>query len=122
MQAVNGLKKGDILPELKQILEENFIEDETGRWHIPNLEKQIDLEKLKHKNLMKEFNLYKEMALKPNSRFKDVRIEALREGFKQCFKEKDFQTILLISSKIPQKLLTEDEFLMDYYDIAQMRA
>lgn len=122
MQAVNGLKKGDILPELKQILEENFIEDETGCWHIPNLEKQIDLEKLKHKNLMKEFNLYKEMALKPNSRFKDVRIEALREGFKQCFKEKDFQTILLISSKIPQKLLTEDEFLMDYYDIAQMRA
>jgi chromosome segregation protein len=108
--------------ELKQILEENFIEDETGCWHIPNLEKQIDLEKLKHKNLMKEFNLYKEMALKPNSRFKDVRIEALREGFKQCFKEKDFQTILLISSKIPQKLLTEDEFLMDYYDIAQMRA
>ena len=30
--------------------------------NVPDLEKQIDLEKLKHKSLRKEFNLYKEMA------------------------------------------------------------
>ena len=122
MQAVNGLKKGDVLPELKDILEENFIEDETGHWHVPDLEKQIDLEKLKHKSLMKEFNLYKEMAQKPRARIKEVRVEALREGFKQCFKDKDFATILLLGDKIPQNILTEDEQLLQYYDIAQMRA
>jgi len=122
MQAVNGLKKGDVLPELKDILEENFIEDETGHWHVPDLEKQIDLEKLKHKSLMKEFNLYKEMAQKPRARIKEVRVEALREGFKQCFKDKDFQTILLLGDKIPQNILTEDEVLLQYYDIAQMRS
>jgi hypothetical protein len=122
MQAVNGQKKGDVLPELKDILEENFIEDETGHWHVPDLEKQIDLEKLKHKSLMKEFNLYKEMALKPRARIKEVRVEALREGFKQCFKDKDFQTILLLGDKIPQNILTEDEVLLQYYDIAQMRS
>lgn len=122
MQAVNGLRKGDVLPELKDILEENFIEDETGRWHVPDLEKQIDLEKLKHKSLMKEFNLYKEMAQKPRARIKEVRVEALREGFKQCFKDKDFATILLLGDKIPQNILTEDEVLLQYYDIAQMRS
>lgn len=122
MQAVNGLRKGDVLPELKDILEENFIEDETGHWHVPDLEKQIDLEKLKHKSLMKEFNLYKEMAQKPRARIKEVRVEALREGFKQCFKDKDFQTILLLGDKIPQNILTEDEVLLQYYDIAQMRS
>ena len=122
MQAVNGLKKGDVLPELKDILEENFIEDETGHWHVPDLEKQIDLEKLKHKSLMKEFNLYKEMAQKPRARIKEVRVEALREGFRQCFKDKDFSTILLVGDKIPQNILTEDEQLLQYYDIAQMRA
>ena len=122
MQAVNGLRKGDMLPELKDILEENFIEDETGHWHVPDLEKQIDLEKLKHKSLMKEFNLYKEMAQKPRARIKEVRVEALREGFKQCFKDKDFKTILLLGDKIPQNILTEDEQLLQYYDIAQMRA
>ena len=122
MQAVNGLRKGDVLPELKDILEENFIEDETGHWHVPDLEKQIDLEKLKHKSLMKEFNLYKEMAQKPRAHIKEVRVEALREGFKQCFKDKDFATILLVGDKIPQNILTEDEQLLQYYDIAQMRA
>lgn len=122
MQAVNGLKKGDVLPELKEILEENFIEDETGHWHVPDLEKQIDLEKLKHKSLMKEFKLYKEMAQKPRARIKEVRVEALREGFKQCFKDKDFATILLLGDKIPQNILTEDEVLLQYYDIAQMRS
>lgn len=121
MQAVNGLRKGDVLPELKDILEENFIEDENGRWHVPDLEKQIDLEKLKHKSLMKEFNLYKEMAQKPRARIKEVRVEALREGFKQCFKDKDFATILLLGDKIPQNILTEDEVLLQYYDIASMR-
>ena len=122
MQAVNGLRKGDVLPELKDILEENFIEDETGHWHVPDLEKQIDLEKLKHKSLMKEFNLYKEMAQKPRARIKEVRVEALREGFKQCFKDKDFASILLLGDKIPQNILTEDEVLLQYYDIAQMRS
>ena len=122
MQAVNGLKKGDVLPELKDILDVNFIEDETGHWHVPDLEKQIDLEKLKHKSLMKEFNLYKEMAQKPRARIKEVRVEALREGFKQCFKDKDFATILLLGDKIPQNILTEDEVLLQYYDIAQMRS
>lgn len=122
MQAVNGLRKGDVLPELKDILEGNFIEDENGRWHVPDLEKQIDLEKLKHKSLMKEFNLYKEMAQKPRARIKEVRVEALREGFKQCFKDKDFATILLLGDKIPQNILTEDEVLLQYYDIAQMRS
>lgn len=122
MAAINGQKKGDVIPELKTILEENFIEDEQGKWHVPDLEKAIDLEKLHHKSLMREFNLYKEQAQKPRARIREVRVEALREGFKECFKDKDFQTILLIADKIPQNILTEDEQLLQYYDIASMRA
>lgn len=122
MAAINGVKKGDVLPELKEILEENFIEDEQGKWHVPDMEKAIDMEKLHHKSLMHEFNLYKEQAQKPRARIKEVRVEALREGFKECFKNKDFQTILLIADKIPQNILTEDEQLLQYYDIASMRA
>lgn len=122
MAAINGVKKGDRLPELRDILEENFIEDEEGNWYVPDLEKSIDLEKLHHKSLMKEFNIYKELAQKPRARIKEVRIEALREGFKQCFKDKDFATIILIGDKIPQNILNEDNVLLQYYDIAQMRS
>ena len=49
-------------------------------------------------------------------------MEALREGFKLCFKDKDFQTILLLGDKIPQNILTEYEVLLQYYEIAQMRS
>jgi len=71
---------------------------------------------------MREFNLYKEQAAKPRARIKEVRVEALREGFKECFKEKDYKTILTIADKIPQNVLTEDDQLLQYYDIASMRA
>jgi DNA modification methylase len=122
MQTVKGVKKGDVLPELMDILQDNFIKDEDGKWHVPDLEKQIDLQKLRHNKLIREFNLIKEQALKPRARIKEVHTEAVREGFKQCFKDKDFQSILLVGDKIPQNILTEDEVLLQYYDIAQMRA
>lgn len=121
--ALGGVKKGNLIPELTQILEENFIKDENGLWHIPDLEKQIDLEKIRRKRLMKDFAIYVELTRKPYSQLKkDVSLEALREGFKQCFKDKDFATILLLGDKIPQNILTEDEVLLQYYDIAQMRS
>jgi hypothetical protein len=61
-------------------------------------------------------------ASKPRARIKEVRLEALREGFKECFKQKDFQTILTIADMIPQNILTKDEQILQYYDIATMRA
>ncbi len=122
MQTVKGVKKGDILPELKDILEQNFIEDELGYWHVPNYEKQIDLEKMRHKTLMREFNIIKELAQKSRASIKGVRRAALYEGFKQCLKDKDFKTIILICDKISQNILSEDDQLLQYYDIAQMRS
>lgn len=122
MQTIKGVKKGDVLPELIDILQDNFIKDENGKWHVPDLEKLIDLQKLRHNKLMREFNIIKEQAEKPRARIKEVHTEAVREGFKQCFKDKDFATILLVGDKIPQNILTEDEVLLQYYDIAQMRS
>ena len=121
MQAIGDVRKGCILPELKTILEENFIEEEGGKWRIPNYEEALDLAKLHHKSLMRQFKYIVEMAQKPRARIKEANPEALREGFKQCFKDRDFATIMLVSEKIPQNMLTEDPDLLQYYDIAQMR-
>ena len=46
-------KKGDVLPELATILEENFIKDEDGKWRKPDAEKAADLEILRGKKRMK---------------------------------------------------------------------
>ncbi len=119
IKATNAWRKGDIEPELKQLLEENFIKESDGKWRRPNLQDDVDLEALRTKSLLREFKIYVEIAQKPKAKIKEVRMEALRAGFKQCYIDKDFQTIVTVGDKIPQNLLTEDEVLLQFYDIAQ---
>lgn len=121
MQALAGVRKGDVLPELAVILEENFLKDESGKWYAPDPENEADLEKLRNKRLLKLFDNYKEEALKPKGKLKEVRVEALRAGFKQRYQDKDFKTIVTIGDRIPNNLLMEDEVLLQFYDIAISR-
>lgn len=115
-------KKGDVLPELMSILEENFIKDEEGNWRNPDPEKAADLEIIRNRRMMKEFNMYLEQAQKPKAkRMKDTRLEVLRYGFKECYKQKDYQAIVTVGDHILESLLQEDEVLLQYYDIASSR-
>lgn len=109
-------KKGDILPELKQILEDNFIKDENGYWRNPDPEKQADLDAIRNRRLMKEFEIYISAP-----KIKEARLEALRAGFKECYKNHDFATIVSVGNKLPEELLTTDEVLLRFYDIASSR-
>lgn len=118
MQAINGIRKNDILPELAILLDENFIQEPDGKWRLPNIQDDVDKNKLRTKALLKEFKLYVEWASKPKAKIKEVRVEAVRAGFKQCYIDKNFQTIVTVGDKIPQNLLTEDEILLQFYDIA----
>lgn len=121
MQALAGVRKGDVIPELASILEENFLIDENGKWYVPDPENEADLEKLRSKRLLKQFEEYRTQASKPKGKIKEVRVEALRAGFKQCYQEKDFKSIVMIGDRIPNNLLMEDEVLLQFYDIASSR-
>ena len=121
IKALNGIRKGDQIPGLNVLLEENFIQNENGTWRLANIEDDVDLEKLRTKALLKEFKLYLEVCRKPRGKLKDVRVEAVRAGFKQCYSDKNFADIILVGDRIPQNLLTEDEILLQYYDIASSK-
>jgi DNA modification methylase/transcription elongation factor Elf1 len=122
MQALAGVRKGDVIPELADILEENFLKDVEGKWYTPDPENEADLEKLRTKRLLKQFDTYKTEAAKPKAKkIKEVRVEALRAGFKQCYQDKDFASIVAVGDKIPNNLLMEDEVLLQFYDIASSR-
>ena len=122
MQALAGVRKGDVIPELADILEENFLKDTEGKWYTPDPENEADLEKLRTKRLLKQFDTYKIEAAKPKAKkIKEVRVEALRAGFKQCYQDKDFVSIVAVGDKIPNNLLMEDEVLLQFYDIASSR-
>ena len=121
MQALASVRKGDIIPELADILEENFLKDTNGKWYVANPENELDLEKLRNKRFLKLFEAYKEEAVKPKGKIKEARVEALRVGFKHLYQEKDFKTIVQIGDRIPNNLLMEDEVLLQFYDIAISR-
>lgn len=121
MLALAGVRKGDVIPELADILEENFLKDDAGRWYVPDAENEADLEQLRTKRLLKQFEAYRTEAAKPKGKIKEVRVDALRAGFKQAYQDKDFATIVQVGDRIPNNLLMEDEFLLQFYDIASSR-
>ena len=118
MQALVQTKKGDNLPELKQILEENFLKDNDGRWYKPDPEKEADLEKVRARELARNFKAYVELASTPKGKIKEARLEALRYGFRECYNEKDFATIVKVAQRLPEALVMEDEVLLEFYQIA----
>lgn len=122
MQSITALRKGDILPELKDILNENFIEQQDGKWRVPDLNESKDRETIRNKRLLTEFQSYVQLINIPKSKkLKEVRVEALRAGFKNSWEKKDSLTIVKVGDMIPQNILLEDEQLLMYYDIAKDR-
>jgi len=136
------------LPELSSILEENFLMyDGTGdvpsqihsylstnyhdlrglppdspvlkekaknRWYAPDPKKMADLEQLRQRHLLKEFDTYRETR----GKLKTFRSEAVRTGFRACWNNGDYKTIVEIGNRLPTDVLQEDGDLLMYYDNA----
>lgn len=88
------------------------------RWYVPAPNKAQDLEKLRERNLLREFDEYK--AFK-GRQFKVSSLEAVRAGFKKAWAERDYQTILDVARTIPEQVLQEDQKLVMWYDQALTR-
>jgi 16S rRNA G966 N2-methylase RsmD len=103
--------------ELRTILEQNFVEEDDGTWRVPDPRKESDLEQLRHRALMKEFQQY----LDSKGKLKVVRTEALRAGFKESWQKQDYPTIVQMAKRVPETVIQEDSALLMYYDNALMR-
>ena len=87
------------------------------RWYVPDPNKTGDLEKLREKALLKEFEEYKEVKKK----LKVFRLEAVRAGFKKAWQERDYAVIVAVADKIPNNVLEEDPKLLMWFDQAVTR-
>ena len=87
------------------------------RWYVPDPNKSGDLEKLREKALLKEFEEYKHAKKK----LKIFRLEAVRVGFKKAWQERDYKVIITVAEKIPNNVLEEDPKLLMWYDQAVTR-
>jgi DNA modification methylase len=155
MKQIQHIAKYELLPELDQLLEQNFLKYEgdgpvpvqilsylrknykdlrgldpedakvkqkaLNRWYVPDPNKQADLEKLREKALLREFEQYKAELANSKKRLKQFRTEAIRVGFKRAWSEKDYETIVLVGDRLPENVLLEDDKLLMIYDNAQIR-
>ncbi|MDD4496204.1 MAG: DNA methyltransferase [Eubacteriales bacterium] len=110
--------KFEQMPELLDMLKENFLCDDEGKWYVPNLSDQADLEKLRRKRLLKDFF---DIYAKGTGRIKNARTEAIRVGFDECWKERNYSLIVKVGNRLPEKVLQEDPALLMYYDNAANR-
>ena len=123
--------KGEVPSQIHSYLSSNFKElrnlpkdDERlrakakDRWYVPDPNKAGDLEKLRERALLREFEEYRQSKQK---RLKVFRLEAVRAGFKKAWQERDYATIIAVARKIPENVLQEDPKLLMWYDQALTR-
>lgn len=104
----NGLETDDLI----------LISAAKDRWYVPDPNRAIDLEKLREKALLKEFEEYHQSKQK---KLKIFRLEAVRVGFKKAWQERNYQLIVDVAKKIPETVLQEDQKLIMLYDNALNR-
>jgi DNA modification methylase len=113
------------------------------RWYVPDPNKASDREKLRERILLSEFWEYLPPGYKPaqpesqagfipgleprsapiptGKKFKVLRMEAIRAGFKYCYQNRDYRTIIAVARRIPESILQEDQKLHMWYDLALTR-
>jgi len=109
--------KPEKLPELSELLEQNFLQNEKEQWYIPDPSKLKDLEKIREKSLIREFQSYQESK----GKLKEFRLEAIHAGFAKCWTNNDYKTIVDIANRLPENIIQEDSNLLMYYDNASNR-
>jgi hypothetical protein len=102
--------------ELQTILDQGFVKDSNGKWRVPDAKRESDLEQLRNRALLKEFQQY----IDGKGKLKIVRTEALRAGFKEAWQKKDYTTIVQMSKRVPDAVIQEDQALLMYFDNASL--
>ncbi len=123
--------KGDVPSQIHGYLSSNMKESRnlakddpslrakaTDRWYVPDPKKATDLEKLRERSLLKEFETYNAPGGK---KLKVFRLEAVRAGFKKAWEAKDYKTIIEVAKRVPDDVLQEDQKLVMWYDNALTR-
>ncbi len=108
-----GVKAGDPAPPT----DPEMVKAARDHWYVPNPNQLMDLEKMRIKHLIKEFEGYQQSKKK----IKRFRTEAVRAGFKRRYEERDYRAIVDVAAKLPDSVIQEDETLLMYFDVAQMR-
>jgi hypothetical protein len=105
------------LPDLGELLDSNFLQDEQGRWIVPDPKKSEHLDQLRSRELLRVFRGYAD-ASGPLTRFRG---EAATAGFKKAWADRDYATIVEVGARIPNDVLLDLPTLLAYVRNARSR-
>lgn len=71
--------------------------------------------------MLREFDDYVQQLEGNKKKLRTFRTEAIRAGFKRAYKEKDFETIVKVGDRIPEKVVQEDDKLFMFYENPKIR-
>jgi hypothetical protein len=117
MQECKTVDKFEKMPELSVMLEDNFLQDDAGRWYVPDVTKAADVAKLREKKLVREFEGY----LATKGKLKLFRTEAIRAGFAKLWAEKNYRLIVDTAKRLPESIIQEDDKLLMFVDLSAER-
>ena len=107
--------------ELRNLPKDAFIlrAKAKDRWYVPDPRKASDLDELRSRGLLREFEEYRHST---ERRLKLFRLEAVRAGFRRAWQARDYATIVEVAGKVPEDVLQEDPKLLMWYDQALTRS
>jgi DNA modification methylase len=113
--------QGDNVPDLKQILEENFI-FENDKVRRPQGESEIlSVTDKRQRILMRVFESILIEAKSSKKRISLVRKEALLHGFETCYKQNRFEDILTVANRLDPTIVENSAELTDFIEIARIK-
>ena len=111
----------DEIPELRIILDNNFILEES-KYRRPLSDKEKDEKnKNRERELDRAFSKLLQQAKTQKGKIKSIRREALVHGFTKCYQQSKFDDILTIADKLHNSVLESSGEIMDFVDIARIK-
>ena len=116
----NLLTSQDNIPELKNILDENFV-SEDNKYRLPTSIERSHKEERRNKQLQKEFNNLLEKINSSKKKIKEVRKEALLYGLMNLYKEKEVDLIKTIGNRVDRNIINSDDDISTIIDWAMYK-
>jgi len=114
--------QGDEVPDLKVLLEENFVFDGSiYRKPSSNEEKLRAIDK-RNRTLKREFESLLVEAENSRTKMRKVRKEAIVYGFEEAYRSKKYSDILTIGNKLHKSIIENSPEISEFIEIAEIQA
>jgi len=111
----------DKVPELMELLEENFVKEGDKFRRPMSAEEKQSKEGKRQGSLLQEFDLLLLDAKNSKKKIKICRKQSIIAGFENCYRNNRFKDILTLAAKLDKKILENNSEITEFIDIAETK-